>query len=329
MLESLAWEDDLRSINPIDHDAFFALRIYNIFMQREINILNEISSDRNQKKLALQKLLAFTKENEAIEISILQPILRTLVDPIEKCRELSVLILHQLAGKADSIVVLKDLLPVLVKQLGSKEIKETSEEIRLELVRLLNVLVLKSARLDAFIPDLVTILSKTSLDTFQDIRKESFKCMIALCKDAATMAHQTSTVVKLILPSLSHRHFSVRCAALQALDVVVIVDATAIDDTIEPLRTLTRDKSPQVRNQVYILAKDWLTKLIDRHVYGFKILPLLYAGLTDEIVNLQSTCQEFMEIVAELYERENNQKIKDELDYTDGIVRESNWYPNE
>jgi dynein assembly factor 5, axonemal len=293
-------------------------------MQREINILNEISSDRNQKKLALQKLLAFSKENEAVEISILQPILRTLVDPIEKCRELSVLILHQLAGKADPVVVLKDLLPVLVKQLGSKEIKETSEEIRLELVRLLNMLVVKSARLDAFIPDLVTILSKTSLDTFQDIRKESFKCMIALCRDAATMAHHSSTLVKLILPSLAHRHSSVRCAALQALVVVVIADATAIDDTIEPLRTLTRDKSPQVRNQVYILAKDWLTKLLDRHVYGFKILPLLYAGLTDEIVNLQSTCQEFMEIVGEMYEKENNQKIKDELDYTDGIVRESN-----
>ena len=54
-------------------------------------------------------------------------------------------------------------------------------------------------------------------------------------------------------------------------------------------------------------------QLIDRHIYGFKILPLLYAGLTDEIVDLQSTCQGFMELVGELYEKENIQKIKDEL----------------
>lgn len=292
-------------------------------MQREINILNEISSDRTQKKSALQKLLAFSKENNTVEIAILQPILKTLVDPIEKCRELSASILHQIALKTDPFTVFKDLLPVLVKQLGSKEIKETSEEIRLDLVRLLHALIAKSPKLDAFIPEIVTILSKTSLDTFQDIRKESFNCMVALCKHTA-IGHHCATLTKLILPSLTHRHSSVRCSALQALDAVIIVDATAIDDTIEPLRTLTRDKSPQVRNEVYTLAKNWLTQLMDRHVYGFKILPLLYSGLTDEITNLQTTCQGFLEIVGEQYEKDNINKIKDEMDYTDGIIREGN-----
>lgn len=128
-------------------------------------------------------------------------------------------------------------------------------------------------------------------------------------------------IVKLILPSLSHRHSSVRNVALQALGAAMIVDASAIDDSIEPLRLMTRDKAPTVRQHLYTLAKDWLTQLMDRHVHGYKIVPLLYAGLTDEIPNLKQISLEYLDIVGVQYEKEHNDRLKDELDYSDGLDR--------
>lgn len=143
--------------------------------------------------------------------------------------------------------------------------------------------------------------------------------IISLCQsNARVVALHGGTIVKLILPSLSHRHSSVRTLALKALTAAMIVDAAAIDDTIEPLRVLTRDKAPTVREGVYNLAKDWLTQLMDRHIYGFKILPLLYAGLTDEVPKLAELSLSFIDIVGAQYEKENNDRIKDELDYSDG-----------
>ena len=110
-----------------------------------------------------------------------------------------------------------------------------------------------------------------------------------------------------------------------ALTEAIIVDASAIDDTIEPLRVLTLDRTPSVREHLYTLSRDWLTLLMDRHVHGVKILPFLYAGLTDEATKLSSICNEYLDEVGAQYERENNDRLKDELDYTDGRVRPSRF----
>ena len=131
-------------------------------------------------------------------------------------------------------------------------------------------------------------------------------------------------ITKMILPSLNHRHSSVRTLALQALAASMIVDASAIDDSIEPLRALTRDKTPAVRERLYTLAKEWLTELMDRHVYGVKIVPFLYAGVSDELPKLSALCIDYLDQVGAQYEKEHNDRIKDELDYSDGVVRPGN-----
>jgi dynein assembly factor 5 len=65
-------------------------------LQREINILGEPTSDRNAKRQALQKLVAEAKNTTDAEKSLLffqqvsQHVLKTVADPVEKCRELSV-----------------------------------------------------------------------------------------------------------------------------------------------------------------------------------------------------------------------------------------------
>jgi dynein assembly factor 5 len=121
----------------------------------------------------------------------------------------------------------------------------------------------------------------------------------------------------MLLPSLAHRHSSVRIGALQALSAAMIVDASAMDDAIEPLRLLTRDKTPSVREQLYVLSRDWLTLLMDRHVYGHKILPFLYAGATDELPKLAALSKTYLDEAGVQYEKDNHDKIKDEMDYSD------------
>jgi dynein assembly factor 5 len=48
-------------------------------------------------------------------------------------------------------------------------------------------------------------------------------------------------------------------------------------------------------------------------------LPFLYAGLSDETKKLQQYCTEALDKVGEQYEQENIKKVKDEMDYTDGL----------
>jgi dynein assembly factor 5 len=79
-------------------------------LSREINILNEPSSDRSSKKSALEKILKQLTQTQAsttglenetaaadfknLCMLILKSLIKTLVDPIEKCREISIKILE-------------------------------------------------------------------------------------------------------------------------------------------------------------------------------------------------------------------------------------------
>lgn len=64
---------------------------------REINILTEPTSDRSSKKNALEKILKQLLQQQSADaqdfknqsILIMKCLMKCLVDPIEKCRELS------------------------------------------------------------------------------------------------------------------------------------------------------------------------------------------------------------------------------------------------
>lgn len=132
------------------------------------------------------------------------------------------------------------------------------------------------------------------------------------------LALHGATISKSLIPVISHKHSSVRTLALQALCDAIIVDAAGLDDCLEPLREIAFDKSPAVREQLYILSRNWLMKLVDRYTYGFKILPLLLSGITDMLPKLSQLSETFMDEIGALYEVEWESRIKDEMDYTDG-----------
>lgn len=98
----------------------------------------------------------------------------------------------------------------------------------------------------------------------------------------------------------------------------LIVEIQGLDDVIEPLRALTFDKTPAVREALHSTAGEWLLKLPDRYSIGYKILPLLLAGLSDDMPQLAAKSLNDMNEAGKLYEQEWEDRVKDEMDYTDG-----------
>ncbi|KAJ3268168.1 HEAT repeat-containing protein 2 [Terramyces sp. JEL0728] len=280
-------------------------------LEREVNIISEPSSDRNSKRQALNSIL----NSKTINSPIVKAVAKTISDPIEKCREISISIVNQVTDKE----LLVEIIPVFVLQIQ----KEPSEEIRLQIMKTLTKLTNVFGRdIFPFVGDYLEILYFSLVDAFPEIRKESLNLGKKLC---LTCPQQVSLcgdkLVKQILPSLAHRHSSVRVIAVKALLEAVVIDYSALDDCVTVLMDLVRDKASQVRQEVYFLSKEWLTRLIDRHIYRHKILPLLYAGYTDELPKLVEYAKGMMEEVGVHFEKENEKEIKDELDYSDGIAR--------
>ncbi|ORX38796.1 ARM repeat-containing protein [Piromyces finnis] len=296
-------------------------------IQRDINIISEISSDRLSKRRSLEKIKKETIGNKkGLSIEILQKLffnisnalVRCLGDSIEKCRELSTQIITEFFETIDPIPFISYIMPVFVNRYSQPEIIEPSEEIRLATVELiLKISDISKREITPFVEDIVRILDRTLQDSYPEVKKVSCKIIISLVENAE---HQVSffgeKITKSLVPTLQHKHSSVRIIALQALKYAVIADASGLNDIINTLRNLTLDKTGSVREVLYKTVSEWLLKLRDRYSYGDKLLPLLFAGFVDEVPKYQEQCKSYMNEIGALYEYDWESRLKDQLDYT-------------
>ncbi|KAJ3296291.1 HEAT repeat-containing protein 2 [Borealophlyctis nickersoniae] len=299
-------------------------------LQRDVNILGEQTSDRAAKRRSLERIRRETVDRRsgpldprlasAVFAALVKPLLRCFADSVEKCRELSVGLVMSFAKAMDDVTpFLAYIVPVVESRLGQPELVETAEEIRLLLVSLLVELVtLSGPGFGSFVEGTAKILSRALSDPFPDVKKESCKLVMELSKkNARPLSYHGTAIVKALVPSLQHRHSSVRTIGLQGLRTAIEVDASGLDDASDVLYSLTLDKAQSVRETLYVTAGEWLLKLPDRYSIGYKILPLLLSGMTDELPKLQKLCQKYMDDVGALYEQEWESRVKDELDYAD------------
>lgn len=298
-----------------------------IKMNRDMNILSDATSDRSAKRKALERIQTEisnpASQSYTLIAVILKQLLKSLVDPIEKCRELSITIIQTLidTNTAESVTrQLPLIMPVFVVVLGSVEVVEQSEEIRWLFAKCLNSIITKTAAEFApFVDDTCKILVRLVGDTYPEVRKEACGIILSVCEsNAQALSYQGAKITKCLVTSLLHRHANVRVLAVQATCAAMIVDATGLDESLVALRELVFDKSPSVRESLYVLAGKWLVKLIDRYTFGDKVLPLLLAGESDELPKLRTLCRELIDQSGALYEQEWESRIKDEIDYSDG-----------
>ena len=194
---------------------------------RFINGLTD--ENRNTRKKALEGI---TKEilrrkpqlepGDVQEIlnEILKNLLQILSDPVEKCRELSLCFMTDcLKIVPEPHEFLSFAIPVVVQRLGQQDIVETSEEMRLSLVKLLLMLVEScKKRMGPYVDDMVKILQRTIVDPYPEVKKESCHCSSALAKAVPEFFHmQSETLIKPLLMSVSHQHSRVRVEVVKAI----------------------------------------------------------------------------------------------------------------
>lgn len=165
--------------------------------------------------------------NEDCDLTIVFPviyahILKSFSDASEACRDSAILIISNFVERLPlNDYYLTYILPVIVRRIGSPEIVEESEEIRLVLIELVHKILEKykaTHLLTPFINDFTSILTKTSTDPYPKVKLEACECIILLTKVLQRDFHfQSESYVKPVLSNFAHQHFRVRVAAVRTI----------------------------------------------------------------------------------------------------------------
>ncbi|XP_032315719.1 LOW QUALITY PROTEIN: dynein assembly factor 5, axonemal [Camelus ferus] len=255
---------------------------------------------------------------------LLPRLLRCLADPAEGCRALAVhllgLGLRRAARPRDA---LPRLLPALAARLAGPEPArrpppEACEELRLALVELLGLAVrLGGSALAPHLDDAVRVLRCTLLDPFAAVRRESCDCAAALARATPDHFHmQSESLVGPLMQSISHQHWKVRVAVIEATGTVVqFGSGKSVDDVLPHFAQRLFDNVPQVRQAVTRVVGDWLLRLRDRYSFFHKLIPLLLSSFDDEIPEVAREAANLWEKVGLQWQTENEEDLKDKLDF--------------
>ena len=310
-------------------------------VRRDLNCLTDANrSTRKDGAERLRKRLledeAFTERAKDILPEILSdvviaPVARMLNDPAEKCREAALLFVKAAAKVLpDTSLLFQRVVPVLRSRMGSEDVHEPSEELRLWSIQLLRGDIARKcnkSRLQAYIDEIVPIVVKGLDDSFHEVKKETCRFVV----DAPNLLSRgdleghMETILKCIVRNMSHPHFKVRLMLVSAVDALVgLKPPKALIDkfVVTILHEVCFDKAHQVRRKSYDSIASWLTLLDDDDeaeeaeaeseeaeamvpagprvpVYAEILLPFYLLGLLDEEEairesagrNLKSLCE--------------------------------------
>ncbi|XP_012266719.2 dynein axonemal assembly factor 5 [Athalia rosae] len=290
------------------------------------------AEDKRRRKNALEELDKLVFEmGTPMEVSnvaevwetVHQNLVRTLSDQAEACRYSCIELLKKfldILTPCDKNIIY--IIPIATKRLGSQEIVESSEEVRLNFVSLLRLIVRKYKEyLPAYLDDFITILNKTVIDNYPSVKKESCSCISELAMAIPRHFYNRSeNLIKPTLTNFKHQQYKVRVAAITTIgDIVQYGNNKTIEDVCTPMAERLFDQSGAVRMAVVQIAGRWLLELRDRYSWWHKLIPLLLTGLHDEIEAIRNSAGKLWETVGEQYisENDNDEKLKDKLDFLD------------
>ncbi|KAM4716682.1 dynein axonemal assembly factor 5 isoform 1-T1 [Anableps anableps] len=293
-------------------------------ISRHLNCLNEDNKATRKraldsiKKETVNKELPSTVLQEVFS-SLLKPLLKCLSDPMEKCRETTIAIITEFircVPKPEE--ALPYLMPCLAQRFGDKEILEPSEEVRLSFVELLTLTVeVCGKHLAPYLNETISILQRTIVDPFPDVKKESCRCTVSFAKSVPEHFHmQAESLVKPLMQTITHQHSRVRVSVIEATGAVVQHGSGKnVDDVLSHLAQRLFDDSPQVRKAVTAVVGDWLLNMRDRYSYFHKLIPLLLSSISDEIPEIRLLAADLWRQVGLQWEKENEDDIKDKMDF--------------
>ncbi|MEE6498266.1 hypothetical protein FKM82_003023 [Ascaphus truei] len=278
--------------------------------RRALSAIQQEAGDKRLSSAGLQEVFG----------ELLKPLLRCLADPMEKCRELATHIIgYCVANVPRPEEALPYLMPAVTQRLGSPEMVEPCEELRLGLIQLVTLTVeVCGKKLAPYVDEMVRILQMTITDPFPDVKKESCKCAMDYAKCIPEHFHmQAESLIKPLMKTISHQHSKVRVAVIQTTGVVVQYgNGKSVDDVLSHLAQRLFDDAPQVRQSVTIVVGNWLLDLADRYSYFHKLIPLLLSSTTDDMPELRQLALFYWKKIGLQWEKENEEDLKDKLDFS-------------
>ncbi|KAL0105465.1 hypothetical protein PUN28_016852 [Cardiocondyla obscurior] len=304
-------------------------------------IISLQAEERSRRKQALEEILKNISQEEILERpdhlvkiweSVHRFIVRIINDDMETCRDLTVEILQiflQVLPPDDKHIIY--ILPIMSKRLGMQELIEPSEEVRLKCVSLLRTIILKyKDLLGPYVQDVTGILTRTVIDNYPNVKKESCKCISDYAKTLSRHFYsQSEYLIKPILTNFTHQHYRVRLAAVEAIGhVIQYGNSKSVEEVSTPLAQRLFDQSGIVRKAVIEVSGHWLVKLPDRYGWWHRLLPLIMTGLHDELAEIRKRAADLWDAAGKLYleENENDEKLKDKMDF---LVEDLEHYPPE
>lgn len=191
--------------------------------------------DRKVRKLVYQKLIALLNEKELTKEDLLSIFNATHVHFLNGLRDKSEAVREEAVKFVSFIIVdrlplndyyLSYVFPVFVERVGTPELVEPSEEVRLRIVDCLNEIIKKysdSKCLMPFYNQFVTILCETLKDRFPEVKNASCETIISLEKAIRPDFHlQAESFLKPTLTCVTHQRYKVRVAGVRAVGVIVM-----------------------------------------------------------------------------------------------------------
>lgn len=127
---------------------------------------------------------------------------------------------------------------------------------------------------------------------------------------------QSESLIGPLMQSISHQHWKVRVAVIEATGTAVqFGSGKSVDDVLPHFAQRLFDDVPQVRQAVMRVVGGWLLSLRDRYSFFHKLIPLLLSGFHDEIPEIACEASSLWEQVGLQWQTENEEDLKDKLDF--------------
>lgn len=144
-----------------------------------------------------------------------------LTDKSESCRE-SAIQLVKILVCTKRVEDIGPIVFIIHKQLGNMTVVESSEEVRLLYVQLLRDIIKHNEQsVLPYLDDIISILSKSILDSCPAVKKDSCLCAAELATATKTHFHMVAEIlVEPLLKTINYHQSSVRYTAIQSLSIM-------------------------------------------------------------------------------------------------------------
>lgn len=277
--------------------------------EKRVNVINSLSQ--------LTKLLSNIEFSPSERIYffqnyILKNYLLTFDSQFDSVRENSlklITVLNSISTINPSIKLNTEAQCSILSKLLSKIIilpfKEPSEEIRLQITRILTDMIF--AFDDAFfrlIGDVIQGISSLLQDKFPEVKKQTSLFLEKLIsKFGDQIGMNSKKILTQICNNCFHTHSKIRKLSIEVLEKVIVLPKVGenVKNSIEIVSVLGNDKNPEIREEVYRCFNACLQKLSfevlkDNEIF---LISEMMSGCEDESEVIRRFCEESLKLFAD------------------------------